>query len=135
MHTAAASVKLKAQLLRRVSTCVVGQDPLCRLPMNHDEPRITGPTLKVLSTLLASPRDELSGADIGRVARLPSGTLYPILLRLEGAGWLESRWETEDPKTLGRPRKRFYRVTAVGARNARAAVRELEPAFGKLSWA
>jgi PadR family transcriptional regulator PadR len=103
--------------------------------MASDEPRITGPTLKVLGTLLASTRDELSGAEIGRTAKLSSGTLYPILLRLEAAGWLESRWETEDPKELGRPRRRFYRVTGLGAQKARAAVKDLEPAFGRLSWA
>jgi DNA-binding PadR family transcriptional regulator len=103
--------------------------------MKKDEPRITGPTLKVLGALLASPRDELSGAEIGRAARLASGTLYPILIRLEQAGWLESRWETEDPHELGRPRRRFYRVTGTGAQKARAAVKDLEPAFGTLSWA
>lgn len=91
--------------------------------------------LKVLAALLSSPRDELSGADIGRVTNLASGTLYPILLRLEGAGWLQSRWEREIPSVLGRPRKRLYRVTAVGAKNAKAAVKEFEPAFGRLSWA
>lgn len=102
--------------------------------MSADEPRITGPTLKVLGALL-STSDELSGAQIARATKLGSGTLYPILLRLEQAGWLESRWETEDPRALGRPRKRFYRVTGIGAQKARAAVKELEPAFGRLAWA
>jgi DNA-binding PadR family transcriptional regulator len=103
--------------------------------MSANEPRITGPTLKVLGALLASPRDELSGAEIGRAASLASGTLYPILLRLEQAGWLDSRWETEDPTTLGRPRRRFYRVTGTGEQKARQAVKDLEPTFGRLSWA
>lgn len=103
--------------------------------MSADEPRITGPTLQVLAALLASPRDELSGVEIARVTKLGSGTLYPILLRLEHAGWLQSRWEAETPKALGRPRKRFYRVTGIGAQKARAAVKELEPAFGRLAWA
>jgi DNA-binding PadR family transcriptional regulator len=103
--------------------------------MANEEPRITGPTLKVLGALLSSPQDELSGAQVGRATKLASGTLYPILLRLEGAGWLQSRWEREDPHELGRPRKRLYRITAVGARKARAAHKELEPAFGRLSWA
>jgi DNA-binding PadR family transcriptional regulator len=103
--------------------------------MSTDQPRITGPTLKVLAALLASTRDELSGAEIGRATKLASGSLYPILLRLEGAGWLESRWETEDPKALGRPRRRFYRVTGVGAKKARAEFKELEPAFGRPAWA
>jgi DNA-binding PadR family transcriptional regulator len=99
-----------------------------------NEPRITGPTLKVLAALLSTPRDELSGAEIGRASKLASGTLYPILLRLEGAGWLQSRWEVEDPSELGRPRRRFYRVTALGAKKAKAAVKDLQPAFGRLSW-
>jgi hypothetical protein len=43
--------------------------------------------------------------------------------------------EHEDPKALGRPRRRFYQVTALGARNARAAVKDLELAFGRMAWA
>ena len=99
------------------------------------EPRITGPTLKVLGALFPSGGTELSGAEISRATKLASGTLYPILFRLERAGWLESRWEVEDPKALGRPRRRFYRVTALGAQNARAAIKDLEPAFGRVAWA
>lgn len=102
--------------------------------MADNEPRITGPTLKVLSALLSSPLDELSGAEIGRTSKLASGTLYPILLRLEGAGWLQSRWEREDPSELGRPRRRFYRVTALGARKAKAAISDLQPMLGRLLW-
>ena len=103
--------------------------------MGTDEPRMSAQTLKVLGALMASMQDELSGAEIGRVSKLSSGTLYPILLRLEGVGWLKSRWETEDPKALGRPRRRFYRVTAVGARKARETFRQFEPAFGRPAWA
>ena len=102
--------------------------------MANDEPRITCPTLKVLGTLLSSPRDELSGAEVARVTNLASGTLYPILLRLEDAGWLQSRWERENPSELGRPRKRLYSVTAAGARKAHAVHKDLGPAFGRLSW-
>ena len=103
--------------------------------MSTDQPRMTGPTLKVLATLMSSTWDELSGAEIARATKLASGTLYPILLRLEQAGWLASRWETEDPKELGRPRRRFYQVTAAGARKANAEFRSLQPAIGKLAWA
>jgi DNA-binding PadR family transcriptional regulator len=93
------------------------------------------PTLKVLGALLSSGGVELSGAEISRATKLASGTLYPIVFRLERAGWLESRWEAEDPKALGRPRRRFYRITPLGARNARAAVKGLELAFGRVAWA
>src|SRR5215472_8966653 len=101
--------------------------------MPDRQPRITGPTLKVLGALLYS--SELSGAEIARATNLASGTLYPILFRLERAGWLESRWEEEDPRALGRPRQRFYRVTGLGAQNASAAVKDLEPVFRKMAWA
>jgi PadR family transcriptional regulator PadR len=99
------------------------------------EPRMSVQTLKVLSALLCSPEGELSGAEIGRSAKLQSGTLYPILLRLEAAGWLASRWETEDPQALGRPRRRFYRVTGLGQTRARAVFSELGPGFGVPAWA
>jgi DNA-binding PadR family transcriptional regulator len=108
---------------------------LCRVTTMGHEPRLSAQTLKVLNVLLSSPRDEMAGSEIGRTAKLATGTLYPILMRLEDAGWLTSRWETDDPKALGRPRKRFYRVTAVGARKARSAFSEFDPVFGRQSWA
>jgi DNA-binding PadR family transcriptional regulator len=61
-----------------------------------------------------------SGAEICRGTSLPSGTVYPILSRLEECGWLRSQWEAGDPAALGRPRKRFYTVTAAGAAQAKA---------------
>src|SRR5436305_13854819 len=102
--------------------------------MGTNEPRLSAQTLRVLAALLTSPRDELSGAEIGREAKLASGTLYPILARLEQAGWLQSRWEVEEPTALGRPRRRFYKVTALGAQRTKAAFRELEPSFRRLAW-
>jgi len=102
--------------------------------MGKGEVKITAQTLKVLGSLVSCPHDEVSGAEITRVAKLASGTLYPILLRLEQAHWLESRWEVGDPRVLGRPRRRLYRVTALGARNARAAFCEVESTIGGLAW-
>lgn len=103
--------------------------------MVSDSPQLTTQTLKVLRALMENPRDELSGAQIRESAKLHTGTLYPILLRLERAGWLESRWEVEDPKSLGRPRRRYYRVTALGAKQARAGFRDMKAVVGGLSWA
>lgn len=99
-----------------------------------DEPRLSAQTLRVLAELMASPRDELSGADIARASKLASGTLYPILARLEQAHWLESHWERGDPHKLGRPRRRYYRITALGAKRAKAAGRELSPLW-RVAWA
>jgi PadR family transcriptional regulator PadR len=95
-------------------------------------PQLTASTMKVVEALLANAG--ASGADIAKVTRLPSGTLYPILLRLEGAGWLVSEWEAGEPSSLGRPRKRFYRVTAEGVRAVRSASRELHAVSGRLAW-
>ena len=62
---------------------------------------------------------ELAGTDVMKAAGLSSGTLYPILLRLEKAGVLHSRWEKARPEVLGRPRRRYYSMTRFG-RAARA---------------
>lgn len=75
-------------------------------------------TLKVLEAFLENPGDELSGADVMQRCRLASGTLYPILLRLESAGWFVSHWESIDPVSAGRPRRRFYRLTPSGLTRA-----------------
>lgn len=102
--------------------------------MAPNEPRMTTQTLKALGAILSATGGELSGAEISREVKLQSGTLYPLLMRLEQCGWLESRWETEDPHALGRPRRRYYKVTGIGQTRARAALRELEPLMGRLAW-
>jgi len=96
--------------------------------------QITTPVLKVLSTFLSDPKEELSGAEISKRTGLKSGTLYPILIRLETAKCLKSEWEAGDPKSLGRPRRRFYSITAIGARSAKAELKQFGAALGKLAW-
>lgn len=55
------------------------------------------------------------GFDLMRVTELPSGTIYPILRRLEASGLVRSRWEEDDTaQSEGRPRRRYYAPTAVG---------------------
>jgi DNA-binding PadR family transcriptional regulator len=98
------------------------------------DPRLSAQTLKVLAVTMSALQDELSGAQIGREAKLQSGTLYPILLRLEQAGWLKSRWEDGDPRKLGRPRRRLYRITGLGQRKARSAFADLAPALQRPVW-
>lgn len=80
--------------------------------------RMTGPTLQVLEVLLLNSRRGLSGADISRETALLSGTLYPILHRLERLGWVSAEVEDVDPKEVGRPKRRFYRLTALAQRSA-----------------
>src|SRR5436309_9556167 len=85
-------------------------------------PRMTIPTQRVLRALLAEPTRERYGVEIGAEAGLPSGTIHPILARLEGVRWIESRWEDIDPREEGRPARRYYRLTASGVELARQAL-------------
>lgn len=85
-------------------------------------PRMTLPTQRVLRVFLGDVSAERYGLEIGDAAELPSGTVHPILARLEGLGWVESRWEDVDPSSEGRPPRRYYRLTAAGAESARDAL-------------
>jgi PadR family transcriptional regulator, regulatory protein PadR len=80
--------------------------------------RISLQTLRVLESFLENVSEELAGADVQKRSGLASGTLYPILLRLESAGWFVSRWERVDPAAVGRPRRRLYRLTPTGLARA-----------------
>ena len=91
--------------------------------------RLSHQSLRVLRAFLDALaediRAELAGADLMSATHLSSGTLYPILLRFEREGLLESRWEKERPEDLGRPRRRFYRMTKAGAKVAHDALADL----------
>ena len=87
--------------------------------------RITVPVTKVLSAFLADVAEDRYGLDLMKITNLPSGTLYPILQRLQEAGWVSAQWEEIDPAAEGRPARRYYRLTPQGAENARVALAEL----------
>lgn len=76
----------------------------------------------VLRALLAVPGREMYGLEVMRRAGLPSGTVYPILSRLEAAGWLEKRTEDIDPRKAERPRRHYYKLTGKGVTEAREAM-------------
>jgi len=46
----------------------------------------------------------------------------PPIQTFEGAGWLDSRTEEIDVHAAGRPRRRYYRLTAAGVTAGRAAI-------------
>jgi PadR family transcriptional regulator PadR len=89
-----------------------------------DDPRLTQQSLRVLYVFLNDPTADLAGSQIFDETQLASGTLYPLLMRLEEAGWLKSQWEKINPAGAGRPRRRLYRLTAVGHARASAALAE-----------
>ncbi len=64
------------------------------------------------------------GFEIMRAAHLKSGTVYPLLRRLEAAGMVASEWEEPtDAHDEGRPPRRYYAATRAG-RAALADARE-----------
>jgi len=83
---------------------------------------------------MEKPLQGRSGAEVSRALSIASGTLYPLLARLESAGWVDSEWEKIEPKEEGRPRRRFYKLTGHGQTCASKALAELQMAPGALSW-
>ena len=88
--------------------------------------RITAAVSKVLAAFLEEPEAVRYGLDLMRASGHPSGTLYPILLRLQNAGWVEAHWEEIDPVAAGRPARRYYRLTPDGLVSARTEVAALQ---------
>jgi DNA-binding PadR family transcriptional regulator len=87
----------------------------------------------VLRAMLAEPTHEMYGLQVCQAAGLPSGTIHPILARLEREhGWLESRWEDAVPQEEGRPRRRYYKLTEDGAERARIALAQATTAVTAL---
>lgn len=57
------------------------------------------------------------GFDIMDTTGLPSGTVYPVLARLERAGLVRSRWEAASvARRDKRPPRRYYEISAAGTR-------------------
>ncbi|MGH8887169.1 MAG: PadR family transcriptional regulator [Egibacteraceae bacterium] len=88
--------------------------------------RPTPQTAAVLRVFLACPGDEHYGFELSKTADLPTGTVYPILSRLEDAGWLVSSWEQIDPSVEGRRPRRNYRITEKGAVAARSLIQTVD---------
>jgi PadR family transcriptional regulator, regulatory protein PadR len=83
--------------------------------------RLSKPTLAVLDALLGHPGQWQHGYSLSQTTGIPSGTLYPILMRLEKLHWLETRWE--QAKVAGRPPRHLYRLSGTAREWARAEIR------------
>ena len=95
---------------------------------------LTYPTALVLQALAAGFH---YGFDIMDVTGLPSGTVYPILRRLDGEGLLGSTWEKQaSAQKEQRPPRRYYEITSAGERMLAAAAARfplLDQAVGRTS--
>jgi PadR family transcriptional regulator, regulatory protein PadR len=81
-------------------------------------PRISKQTRLLLQELLSAPQAWRHGYDLSQETQIKSGTLYPLLMRLEEQGFLQSRWD--EPEREGRPPRHAYRLTTTGVALARA---------------
>ena len=74
-------------------------------------------SLSSLAVLGAISRSVRYGFDIMDATGLPSGTVYPVLGRLERDGYVRSKWESQVvAQREKRPPRRYYEITASGAR-------------------
>lgn len=79
--------------------------------------KLTGPLERVLRAFLADPGTPRYGYDLMKASGLPSGTLYPMLSRLQEQGLVSSAWAPSGAD--GRPPRRYYQLTDEGIETGR----------------
>ena len=89
-------------------------------------------TKLVFQAFLDAPGDETYGFALAEATNLPSGTIYPILRRLEDEGFVKSHW-MEIETGAQRRRRRYYELTGEGRRAANAATAEQRQALRLLA--
>jgi PadR family transcriptional regulator PadR len=101
-----------------------------------DNLKLSPAGLRVVRYFCDDPARQWSGTELSKKTGLGSGTLYPLLAKLEKAGWLTPEWEVIDTREAGRPRRRYYKLTATGARAGRNALADfqIQNASGDLQW-
>ncbi len=81
--------------------------------------KLTSVLERVLRVFLEDPQADRYGYDLMKAAKVASGTLYPMLARLQDEGLVSSAWEEARPDAGGRPPRKYYRLTGEGVRVAR----------------
>jgi PadR family transcriptional regulator, regulatory protein PadR len=90
-------------------------------------------SLSALAVLGAVSRSIRYGFDIMDTTDLPSGTVYPVLGRLERDGYVRSRWESQTiAQREKRPPRRYYEITASGSRALADSVEHYRTLGGRL---
>lgn len=84
--------------------------------------RLGAATVDVLTVLLDSDKPRW-GLELIKATGRPSGTVYPLLDRLERAAWVTSHWD--DDAARSGPRRRMYQLTPDGAVAAQDALRRV----------
>jgi hypothetical protein len=86
--------------------------------------RMTANVARVLRVFVDEPEAQHHGAELLKRLRISSGTLYPVLARLTGAGLLTVETEEASPSELGRPARRLYTIDPDQLGAARIALAE-----------
>ena len=74
------------------------------------------------------------GFDVMTATGLPSGTVYPILARLERQELVRSRWEASElARREKRPARRYYELSAAGRRALAASLEHYQTLGGRLA--
>jgi PadR family transcriptional regulator, regulatory protein PadR len=90
---------------------------------------ITPKMATVLKVFLEDPDQPRYGFELMKLTGLASGSLYPMLARLEEAGWLTKGKEDVDPRAAGRPARMHYTITGAAASVACIQLAELSERY------
>jgi DNA-binding PadR family transcriptional regulator len=86
---------------------------------------------RALAVFLTQPDSEWYGFEIMQETGMPSGLVYPILVRLVQAGWLVRNREGVDAAKAGRPERWYYRLTDLGKQEATTAIDRIAASIGR----
>ena len=89
----------------------------------EDLARLTPATIDVLRVLSAA-KTPVWGLQIVKSTERPSGSVYPILERLENIGWIASEWESDEARSGAR--RRYFHLQDEARVVAAEAIAEFE---------
>lgn len=90
---------------------------------------ITPKMARVLKIFLEDPDQPRYGFELMKLTGMASGSLYPMLAKLQGAGWLAKGKEDIDPRIAGRPARANYMITGAAVSAARVQLAALSDAY------
>jgi PadR family transcriptional regulator, regulatory protein PadR len=90
---------------------------------------ITPKMARVLKVFLEDPSHSRYGFELMKLTGMASGSLYPMLAKLEGAGWLTRGRENIDPRVAGRPPRMHYMITGAAVSAARIQLSALSEQY------
>lgn len=93
------------------------------------ELEITPRMAKVLKIFLEDPAQPRYGFELMKLTGLASGSLYPMMARLEEAGWLTRGKEDIDPHAAGRPPRLHYTIAGDAVTAARVQLAALSDQY------